>query len=594
MSSTPTPSPTPTPVAAQNVGSLSANASFTTTAAKATAIYDLSVGKVTNSDNKQTALQVSYNAATRSYSLTSGATSGSFGPSQVAQSHFTGEQRYESQSGNRRDLLTLVTTPYSGSVQNKYVGLGYWERMTISGSVQNSEVDFFTYGFATPAANIPKQGSLSYKYDIFGLLTIPSKEPHAVSGNGAMQFDLASGTFRGSGFVSENSIASTAYASGYLKIETTGTLGSGNAFSGYISYTSGNVTPDYKIDHLAGSLSGLFYGSNAEEFGAAFTMSSSATGANFTGAMTGQKDENATLSALTLSNLTTDTTFDARKSELRVIFETTSGRPVLRDAAGWAADTWWQPGKVTLKQNGGLTVQTTYNTDPRAEFTAADRSAIQRPNFISYDTANGTLSSTISTPVHFDLYKIGKDNPELQLSYVGFGIWSQPYSSNSQPYGNYTYQTTIYSYVLFGLETPKYLFNERTGSASYQGVVYANSTLADGTLLDVGGTSQFAVDFGAHRFSGSLDLATRNAGGGQTALGKWTFADAIVDGQLIQTALSPVGPGSIYGLDANAIVPRFYGPQGEEIGATFSIKNGIVPANGTVSITGVTVARVQP
>ena len=602
VSSTPTPAPssvtpTPTPVS-QNI-TLPPTSDLANVPAHANANYDLVANKVLDSDSAQGTLQVHYDAATHTYSLTSGARSATFGIPDIhaGTGAVAGETRYVyTAAGGISQYLTLAVKPYSGSRTNSYVGLGYWETIQVNNGKQNSQLDMFAYGFETSAAAVPKSGAASYDIDALALVAVPGQEPKALQGGGTLDVDFLSGSFLAQAYVDEYGLgASNTYGhGGNIVLHAGGHLASGNSFSGNVSYTGFlAANPGVSFSNVSGTIQGRFFGPNAEELGASFVAGNS-DGAHVAGALTGQRNTTSP-ATLAISNLLADTTLNSRASELRVHFDTTSG-VVFKDASGYAPDTWWQPGKVTLKLNGDVAVQTTYNVDPKATFTSADRSAVQKPNFTSFDTNKATQpSSSEPATVHFDLYKIGKDNPELQLSYVGFGIWSQTYTGSDPVYTHTTSRTDSYQYVLYGLETPKLLMAGRTGSASYQGVVYGNSVIGNGTLQEVGGTSRFNVDFGAQSYSGALDLTVGAVGGPKSTLGTWTFSDRLIDGQMGPTALSPnVATFNIP--DANTINPRFYGPEGQEIGATFSIVRSmttpdIMGGYSKISITGVTVAK---
>jgi hypothetical protein len=132
------------------------------------------------------------------------------------------------------------------------------------------------------------------------------------------------------------------------------------------------------------------------------------------------------------------------------------------------------------------------------------------------------------------------------------------------------------------LETPRNLLSARTGTGRYDGIVYANGASSDGHFYDIGGTSRFDVDFSNHRYSGSLLLSASNG----PSFGTWTFNSTMVAGLMLEANFTQDPGGSIQ--------PRFYGPDGQEIGATFRLTSGALGAAGAVSISGVTVAKRGP
>ena len=181
-------------------------------------------------------------------------------------------------------------------------------------------------------------------------------------------------------------------------------------------------------------------------------------------------------------------------------------------------------------------------------------------------------------PARLSLYRPGAANTELQLTYANFGIWK---CGSTSGYGAFNGK----AYRAYGIETPRDLLSRRTGTAVYNGVVYATGVRGGSSELDVGDTSRFAVDFGAQRFSRALTLIDKAANSAEN--GTWSFADSLSYGLPINTALRS-------GADAQGmIMPALYRPDGEEIAASFLIqRDPQTPANALV-ITGATVAKRQ-
>ena len=110
-----------------------------------------------------------------------------------------------------------------------------------------------------------------------------------------------------------------------------------------------------------------------------------------------------------------------------------------------------------------------------------------------------------------------------------------------------------------------------------------------GASYDIGGTSHFAVDFSYSAYDGWLQLAGTDATGATTDFGQWTFAGDVRFGQFISADLE--GPGTFS--PGSTISPQFYGPTGQEIGATFSFEIGWPSDEDTIYAAGVTVAKEQ-
>lgn len=560
--------PPPPPPSNTSLADLHANQQFDTVGANTTTSFDTSKDVVLSAASTPATVSVSYDAGTESYTVSANGRSETFNPSEIQSGTLTGETRYMTAGSGGSDYLTLVVKPYTGMTPNRYVGLGYWQHDDLSGSTQNTQFDSFVYGFATPATAVPKTGTAGYVTDVFGLLTTPGIEPKSISGSGTFQVDFDSGLFQTQAYISEYTLTKAEAATGGgIYIQSDGHLSSGNGFSGNVAYSGFDGT-------MAGTMSGSFYGPNAEEMGASFSATN-ASGAALTGSMTGQRSAGQAPVSQSLTNIVADTQVPERFTEWTTGSDT-SETPVFRGSIGYDEE---DPGRVTLRQDGSATIQLSNSMATAADVTAADRSATQRPNFNSYDTVvNGQ-------PVHIDLYKPGSANSELALTYASFGIWSSPFQ-------NGTYSQLRNDFFVYGFETPQYLLSQRTGTGSYDGVVYGSTSTVGGTTEDVGGTSHFDVNFGAQKFSGALDLFAQPGGGApQVSLGTWTFADQMVHGQMVETTLLKNGVPGVGDLAYHSIDPRFYGPDGEEIAATFSIQNGYAGTVGTTAITGVTVAK---
>jgi hypothetical protein len=574
VGSTPTPTASPSsPGSNSSLDALGVNQAFTTVAASERASFDTAKNVVINGSGALSSVQVSYDAASKSYTVATVGRSATFGLAAVQTAGQPGETRYVRSTSDGRDNLTLVVTPYTGHTPNKYVGLGYWQRSAVSGSTQNTTFDSFVYGFDTPPTGVPRSGSAGYVVDAFGLVTTPGKEPKAFSGTGTFDVDFLRGVFQTKALVAEYSLASDTYGSGgTILLQGAGQVAAGNDFSGNVSYTGFDGT-------VAGRMSGRFFGPTAQELGGSFAADSVGGGA-VTGSLTGQLKSGAAVT-LTVDNVVTDTAFGERFAEFSTASDTALF-PVARGSMGYNGE---EPGKLTVRKDGTVLLRLANSSTLEATFAATDRSSSQRANFTSYDTIVPADGLTASGPVHFDLYRPGTGNTELALTYLGFGIWTRPFQ-------NGTFSLTRKNFLVYGLETQAGLLSRRSGTASYAGVVYGATSAASGAVQDVGGTSRFDVDFAAQKYAGSLDLTAQPATGGTGSfLGTWTFANALTAGQMDQTPLVKEGAPNGNALPYNSITPRFYGPDGEEIGATFTIQRGFPGDSGTTAITGVTVAK---
>ena len=187
---TPTPAPTNTSISGLMVSQTFAGPAATT----ATAI-NTNPASVASATSARSALQVRYDAVIRSYTMESQGRSQTFAPADIRPVATPGETIYAKSERDVRDYLTLVTTPHSSSTSNHYVGLGYWQRNTLSANRQDTTFDSFVYGFETAAALAPRSGTAGYVTDTLGFVTTPGKVPRAFTGSGTFDVDLAQGIF---------------------------------------------------------------------------------------------------------------------------------------------------------------------------------------------------------------------------------------------------------------------------------------------------------------------------------------------------------------------------------------------------------------
>ena len=550
---TPTPTPAPTNT---SISGLTVSQTFAGPAATTTTTININPASVASATSARSALQVRYDAGTRSYTVETQGRSQSFAPTDARPATTPGETVYAKTDGSVRDYLTLVTTPYSGNMPNRYVGLGYWQRNTVFPSRQDTTFDSFVYGLETPATSVPRSGTASYLTDTLGFVTTPGKVPRAFTGSGAFDVDLALGVFAARASVLEYDLTSPETRSGGgIEYTAGGKLTSGNDFAGNFTY-GGTDT------RASGTVQGRFFGPGAEELGATFSADNAA-GAVVTGSFTGQRTAGGARSNLSLVNLTADQLFYVRETNY-----------TRQNGFGGVAfvNTYQGIAQMTLRPDGGVSFTGAVSNVPFGSFTAADRVADGRTNFITYQ---GTIDDK---PARLSLYRPGTANTELQLTYASFGIWEGGSTSGYGAFNGKAYRT-------YGIETPRDLLSRRTGTAAYNGVVYATGVRGGSSEFDVRSTSRFSVDFGAQRFSGALTLTDKAANAAE--IGTWTFADSLSYGLPINTALRS-------GTDAQGtIMPSLHGPDGEEIAASFLIQRDTqTPANALV-ITGATVATRQ-
>jgi hypothetical protein len=164
-----------------------------------------------------------------------------------------------------------------------YLVYGYWDIENTGGQITNGSP--FVTGFETPGSAIPTTGTATYNGYVTGTVTVPSTTGVASStltGNATMTANFGSGAITGS--TSGMMAGSDAWNNLTFNGKMTG--GGINSFSG--ATTASSATGTYSLKSTAtGYFAGKFYGTNADELGAIWTISDG-TGAA-TGVLVGKK-----------------------------------------------------------------------------------------------------------------------------------------------------------------------------------------------------------------------------------------------------------------------------------------------------------------
>ncbi|MXO61254.1 hypothetical protein GRI89_17045 [Altererythrobacter salegens] len=543
---------------------LKANQTFASDAGANDLSFDLTSKTVASGSKSLGDLTISYDATDKSYTVTLGGTSDKFLPANVSGTTSNDTQYSIAVSGGH-DYLTIVSKPYSGLPATQYVRMAYLQRNTISGSVQDTLFSTFTFGLDSAASAVPRVGTAGYQIDVFGLASSPGHEPRIFQGSGLFSTDFASGIFT----------AQTTTMTDYNLLTGEGTYGGGiDMFaSGHLSASdstfAGYAVFGGRYGQIPGTLSGSFYGPQAQEIGASFSGTST-TGAAVTGSFTGTSVPGAAMPNLTMTNLVRDQLFTAPSAQFSV---------TRKAGAITYVQTLLGSGQITWHSDGSFLFAPLSSQFPHGQIDGTDIVTSSNPNFTSYEA---TLKDASGGPqdVSLQLYKPGSANTELALTYTSFGhlTVSQVPSHTDE------------DFFVYGLETQQFLMQARTGSAQYHGVVYgagANQPTSD--EYDVSGTSSFDVNFSTQVMSGTLDLTGTGRNGSLSIdFGTYDFSGAL-SGDFIDTTVDLTKGGT----GAGSLTTRFYGPAGEEIGGNFSIN---VPAGNPgagTQISGITVAKQQ-
>lgn len=544
--------PTPPP-AAFDVANLSSDQTFDAIGNNNQATYDLAQGVVARTESQNTPLRVAYNANSKSYTVTLGTESTTFGASDI-QSSANGEVNYEKGSAStERQLLTLVTTPYNGTTSNRYVGMGYWQRYTVANQMQDDRFSTFVYGQRTPTSGMPKTGSGQYEIDVFGLSTHPGSEPSIFDGAGLFSVDFLGGEFYARAYMWESELLSGSQTvGGNISLTASGRVSSGANFIG----TAVVGTSDHTT---TGEVNGSFFGPEGQEVGASFATSND-NGARAVGSFTGKLNGKSAVN-FNLDNILVAHTFYGGGSIMYLRPDSSDGFGTRTADIGTIINDY---------ADGTFTVSPGISGLPSLKFSDANKVQSANSNFTAY------LGAHQGNDVRLQLYKIGNANSELKLSYVSLGRWEMSHFIGVNE--------DVVQHFYYGFATPEGVMNRRTGSARYDGVVYGiGSHKTSGDVYDVTGSSQFNINFNDRSYNGQLALNGSN-NGNTVSFGSYNF-----DGQLNSYGgnapfLDQVGK-------RGEIVWQFYGPTGEEIGGAFHIHIQDDVFAGGALVNGVTAAR---
>lgn len=534
--------------------SLVASQTFTNDATTHSATFNLGTSQTISGASAKSALTIQYDLASNTYTLATQGRSQSFAAADST-SNANGQAVFKKTTGTTQDYLTLQAATFGGSGGTKYVGLGFWQRNTVSGSTQTTGFDIFTYGLDTPLSAVPRSGQAALTTYVFGLTTTPGYEPASFSGTGRFDIDFQRGIFSTATSVSESALVSGAGTSGgSVALTGSGTLSSSDGtLSGLVNYGGLHA-------NATGTLSGRLYGPNGQEVGASFTANG-VDGSAASGSLIGYVPTNALTPAnLSLANLVTSQlyftladTLYASHGYASPVYYTSTGTDHLQ---------------LTQNPDGSLLVPSNYIL-PYYQYAATDKIS-GAANFTTYQkTVNGQTGTT-------EVYNSGPANTELPLTYASFAhVFDGATNANS------VQQT----YEVFGLTTGYDLLSARTGTAHYSGVAYGaagNSTT--GASYAVTGTSSYDVNFGSQTYSGGLNL-TGSGATGTVNYGAFNFAGTMVRGQGVTGALNQ---GTVA---VGTISPQFYGPTGQEIGGPFQLTLPAGSANAGISIVGASLAK---
>lgn len=558
-SGTPTPSPSPAPTSNSSLVDLVASQNFTNEAVANETIFDRSNIAQQIVGGGKTDLQISYDAKSKSYTLSTGTISQTFTAGNVQSDGDPFFTNYTKTGSDYTDYLSLSRPGPSGNFHYQYVGAGYWQRNTDSTDSYHLLFNAFTYGLPTPTDAVPRSGSGSYAIDLFGFFTaLSSAGTKAIEGTGQLNADFARGLLNLAGTAQQYDVSSYTPDGREYAFDGTAEISSNGTFSGGFFYNGPS-------NYLTGGLDGRFYGPHGEEVGATFSAQDEYGDGEFQGTITGRLDDTLVPQNTLLTDLVTDQQFDTLQTELNAVLH----------------------GSLNYQKDGSYRLNYAPADDSFVSptFTAADKVAsLSDSRFTVYrKTENGT-------DYQLKLYKPGAGNAELALSYASFGNWSIVGGKQLYP-DSLTGPFESNRFFVYGEKTPPGVL-ARSGSASYAGLVFGTAVNAgSGESWDITGSSSIGIDFSQMSVEGTLKMSGLDAANGAIL----AVPDLNLDGFFDRIGNNfTASASSTDGRITNGqFAGQLYGPQGQELGGAFAaaLYNGIgsVPTN----IVGVTVGKRQ-
>ena len=463
---------------------------------------------------------------------------------------------------------------------NKYLYAG--RALSYQNVGQNYAFEDFVVGYATPAAAIPKTGSATFAIDLQGALAKANAiDVTQISGNGQFKVDFSTGSLQVNGNLSN------AVRLFNVPLVLGSFNGTGQITSGSAKY-SGNLQISYSGAY-SGSFNGSFFGPAIDQTGAAFSLKDGAGGIA-SGVFFGSNN------ALTPVQVGIDQLTESTKLSLFGFVEAFQTKLSPSNYQGYMlGQVTYNPATKTYNINGPLTSQYSNTTPLSLNLTPSILDpAHSDATFTRYTTSNANGAVTAS------LFNVGAANPSLALTYTSFADIGQadpvpyPGSEKSERY-----------YVVFGLPTAVSQIPV-SGTATYNGIAYGRAyghypafgsvlSLPDANALQVNGTSNFVVDFGASTAVANLTLSATDLTTKATAsLGQYSFGGSIAAASRGGSAFSSafILRGTSENAPKGVLQAQFFGPNAAEIGGTFNLQPDLT--NVTENIQGVIVAKRAP
>ncbi len=528
---TPTETPTPTPPTSNDdlIAPL-VSESFTNDAAEMSASSVGSASITATAASPQ--LTFVYDATARTYTLTVGSRSKTFGPGDLSKSKSTNQLAvYEISAGGVTDTLTLTKPGTSGRFTYRYVGGAFWQRT--EPGLATALIDVATYGVETADSALPRTGSASYAVDLMGYETHEyGTAIDPITGSGHLDVDFARGIVLTNGTLTRADYDDVEF-DGKATLSTTA-----NGFVGTFSF--------YDYSHFTGTLEGRFYGPNAQEVGAVFSTEDRQQNAAV-GVLIGRRDGNGGTNT-DFVQPAYNQFFTANTQTLSTIYDSAAGTysSIGHDAAPVIIHFDAATGKYTLVSGERVAVHTVEQYQQR--FYPVDRIEIYQSEYrTSFKTLKYVTGMSWAS-------RILLDGTKEDLDFRNF-VYGFPTAQNAVPVsGKAAYELTMAGTFL---------------DKKYQAADFSSEPSA---LISMSGDGTLFADFGSGQVSldGALELVLEdvNLNAQASIVGSGAISSS-VNG--FSGSLTATSPDNSYSGDFNG---QFFGAGAAEVGGTFMASNG--------------------
>jgi len=493
------------------------------------------------------ALSIVYDAATKSYTISTAGRTATFAPADLVVSGSPNFISYE-KIGTTSEALTLTAAGTSGPLTYRYVAGGAWERATVNGTQLDFTYDPFTYGIETPDAALVRSGTGLYSVSLVGARAMEA--PFAMAGSGTLQVDFQGGSLTSSGVLTSINV-------------DTGLIKSLGVFFGSATLASNtnNFSGDFFMDdgkRFVGGWDGRFYGPDAEEVGATWYLKS-ADGEVAAGYMIGREDAGVAGLNTTLTAMVYDDSFTHRFSQVS-----------FSDLGNGTSATGLDDLRSTGQFDYSAALQRYDYTDTARGISTSFKPA----DLVAAETTSSLAVYKVTALDGFtyklSLNKAGAGNPAITLTYASFGHWERLQKAGSDK---------LDRWFTWGIRTNG--FQIPTGTGTFSGLIRGTATrFSGGATYALSGTSNFSMNFSNSSFTGSMNpIGTSLADGSTRNFGTFTFARGAIDLDAGLSADIVNGSNAYLGFFEGAL----YGPTASELGGTFGLQTENTDGGGALS-----------